>query len=41
MEGSGSSSQVVFHIVSMFRESEEEEPGGRLLAVSQVNRTLL
>jgi hypothetical protein len=41
MKGSGSSySQVIYEIVSILGESEEEEPGGRLLAASQENWTL-
>ncbi len=41
MEGSGSrNSQVTYEIVGILGESEEEDPGGILLAVSQENWTL-
>lgn len=40
MEDGSTKSQVIGHIVSILGESEEEEPGGSLLAVSQVNWTL-
>jgi hypothetical protein len=41
MEGSGSSnSQVTYQIVNIRGESEEDDPGGRLLAVFHRNWTL-
>ena len=41
IEGSGSSnSQVTSEIVSILGESEEDDPGGILLAESQENWTL-